>query len=98
MKRVREKVRDLSIPQVIIMTMVDKICPLVSNDLKTIYRNKKIKDKMQECSYLLGVPMNCIFPVKNYSEEITNNTNMDFLILMAMTNIVNFAHDYVEMQ
>ena len=53
---------------------------------------------MQECSDKLGVPMNCIFPVKNYSEEVTNDLQLDVLILMAMTNIIMFANDYVEEQ
>ncbi|XP_066518428.1 interferon-induced protein 44-like [Hoplias malabaricus] len=98
MKQVREKARNLEIPQVVIMSKVDNICPLVSEDLKSIYTSRKIKEKMQECSYRLGVPMNCIFPVKNYYEEITNVLEVDILILMATTNIVQFAKDYVEDQ
>ncbi|XP_036419341.1 interferon-induced protein 44-like isoform X2 [Colossoma macropomum] len=96
MRKVREKARDLEIPQVVIMTRVDLICKLVSKDLKMIYRSKKIKDKIEECSNRLGVTKNYIFPVKMYSEEITTNSNVDILILMAMTNIVNFANDFVE--
>ncbi|KAL7845590.1 hypothetical protein AOLI_G00237820 [Acnodon oligacanthus] len=65
-------------------------------DLKMIYRSKKIRDKIEECSNTLGVTKNYIFPVKNYSEEITTNTGVDILILMAVTNIVNFANDFVE--
>ncbi|XP_076839170.1 interferon-induced protein 44-like isoform X2 [Brachyhypopomus gauderio] len=98
LKTVREKARDLEIPQVIIMSMVDKTCPIVQEDLSKIYRSMKIKEKMQECSYRLGIPMNCIFPVQNYHEQITNNTNMDILLLMAITKIIDFANDYVEDQ
>lgn len=39
--------------------------------------------------------MRHIFPVKNYHEEITTNTEMDILILTSVTNIVNFASDFV---
>ncbi|XP_036413175.1 interferon-induced protein 44-like [Colossoma macropomum] len=98
MRTVREKARNLDIPQVVIMSMVDKACPLVQEDLKKIYTSKKIKEKMQECSDKLGVPMNCIFPVKNYHEEVTNDLQLDVLILMAMTNIIMFANDFVEEQ
>lgn len=52
--------------------------------------------QMQECSNKLGVPMNCIFPVKNYHEENNLDPNMDSLILDALKNVVNFANDYVE--
>ncbi|XP_036413176.1 interferon-induced protein 44-like [Colossoma macropomum] len=98
MKTVRERARNLDIPQVVIMPMVDTACPLVHEDLKKIYTSKKIKEKMQECSNRLGVPMNCIFPVKNYNEEVTNDLHLDVLILMALTNIIMFANDYVEEQ
>ncbi|KAK3530690.1 hypothetical protein QTP86_032195, partial [Hemibagrus guttatus] len=54
--------------------------------------------RMEECCHRLGVPMNCIFPVLNYHEQITNDLNMDLLILMVMTNIIQFANDYVEDQ
>ncbi|KAL7852856.1 hypothetical protein SRHO_G00186410 [Serrasalmus rhombeus] len=97
-KKVREKARDFGIPQVTIMTMVDEACPLVKDDLEKIYTSKKIKEKMQECSNKLGVPMNCIYPVKNYHEKITNELNADILILMAVADIISFANDYIEDQ
>ncbi|KAK3511101.1 hypothetical protein QTP70_030306 [Hemibagrus guttatus] len=97
MRDVRKKASDLEIPQVVIMTMVDKVCPLVKN-LSKIYTSRKVKEKMEECCHRLGVPMNCILPVLNYHEQITNDLNMDLLILMAMTNIIQFANDYVEDQ
>ena len=39
--------------------------------------------------------MNCIFPVKNYHEESSVDEKVDFLILDALHNIVDFANDYV---
>ncbi|KAF4074845.1 hypothetical protein AMELA_G00228080 [Ameiurus melas] len=98
MRAVREKARDLGIPQVVVMTLVDRACPLVQEDLSKIYISRKIKEKMKECSDRLGVPMNCIFPVQNYHEQVTNELNMDLLILMAMSDIIRFANDYVEDQ
>ncbi|XP_053333395.1 interferon-induced protein 44-like isoform X2 [Clarias gariepinus] len=98
MRAVREKARDLGIPQIVVMSMVDKACPLVIENLSKIYTSRKIKEKMKECSDKLGVPMNCIYPVQNYHEQITNDLHMDILIFMAMTDIVRFANDYVEDQ
>ncbi|XP_048053801.1 interferon-induced protein 44 isoform X2 [Megalobrama amblycephala] len=98
MREVREKARDLGIPQAIVMTKVDEACPLVKKDLKKIYTSKKIKQKMEECSNKLGVPVSCIYPVKNYHEENNTNTTADILILDALKNILNFANDYVEDQ
>ncbi|RXN11788.1 interferon-induced 44-like protein [Labeo rohita] len=81
------------IPQVIIMTKVDEACPLVKNDLKKVYTSKKIKEKMHFCSEMIGVPMNCIFPVKNYHDEIDTDDDVDVLVLKAFDQIVNFAHE-----
>ncbi|XP_017312866.1 uncharacterized protein LOC108258622 isoform X2 [Ictalurus punctatus] len=96
MKQVLKKGHELGIPVVVIVSKVDEGCPIVKENLKMIYRSKKIKESMKECNVKLGVPLNYIFPVKNYHEEINNNAEIDILILMAVTNIVNFANDFVE--
>ncbi|XP_058236010.1 interferon-induced protein 44-like isoform X2 [Hemibagrus wyckioides] len=70
MKKIRQAATHLNMPQVIIMTRADLACPLVQQDIRKIYSSKKIKEKMEVCSNLLGIPMNYIFPVKNYHEEI----------------------------
>ncbi|XP_067298254.1 interferon-induced protein 44-like isoform X2 [Pseudorasbora parva] len=88
---IRQSISDNGIPQVIVMTKVDEACPLVKNDLKKVYLSKKIKEKMELCSLKLGVPMSNIFPVKNYSEEIDTDDNVDVLILKAFDQIVRFA-------
>ncbi|XP_034156229.2 interferon-induced protein 44-like [Pangasianodon hypophthalmus] len=96
MKDVREKASDLGIPQVVILTHIDELCPLVQKNLRDVYISKKIKEKMSACSDLLGIPMNCIFPVKNYHEESDTNNDADVLVLLALRQIFNFANDYVE--
>ncbi|XP_076140375.1 uncharacterized protein LOC143123112 isoform X1 [Alosa pseudoharengus] len=96
MQAIREAATDMDIPQAIIMTMVDKACPVVKEDLRKIYLSKRIKQNMQECSNRLGVPMNCIFPVKNYHEETDLDQEMDCLILTALRRIVHFSHEYID--
>nr|XP_055061936.1 interferon-induced protein 44-like [Misgurnus anguillicaudatus] len=98
MRNIRLKARDFGIPQAMIVTKVDEACPEVQKNIKNIYSSRKIKQKMEECCQRLGVPMSYIYPVKNYHEEQTTNTEMDILILQAMLNIVNFAKDYVDDQ
>ncbi|XP_073698770.1 interferon-induced protein 44 [Garra rufa] len=98
LRKVRQKARDFGTPQVVIMTMVDEACPLIKGNIEKVYTSKKIKEKVEECSVRLGVPVNCIFPVKNYHEEDPGDTKMDILILKALLNIVNFANDYVQDQ
>ncbi|KAI5090246.1 interferon-induced protein 44 isoform X3 [Silurus meridionalis] len=93
LRMIREEASKYNLPQVIIMTNVDRACPLVQKDLRKIYTSKKIKEKMQECSNLLGVPMCNIFPVKNYHDEVDTDNYIDVLILKALDQIVNLAND-----
>ncbi|XP_076857452.1 interferon-induced protein 44-like isoform X2 [Brachyhypopomus gauderio] len=95
MKKVREAASGMGIPQVVFMTRVDLACPMTKGNLKNIYRSRKIKEIMNTCSNLLGVPMNCIFPVKNYHDEIHVKEDINCLMLDALTQIVHWAHDFV---
>ncbi|RXN24133.1 interferon-induced 44-like protein [Labeo rohita] len=96
LKIIRQRISDKGIPQVIVMTKVDEACPLVKNDLRKIYKSKKIKEKMDLCSAKVGVPMSHIFPVKNYHDEIETNNDIDILILKALEQIVQIANDRLE--
>ncbi len=53
--------------------------------------------QIEEFSADVGIPMNCIFPVKNYSSEIDPSDDTDSLILSTMSGILNFAEDYILM-
>ncbi|XP_028841462.1 interferon-induced protein 44-like [Denticeps clupeoides] len=94
MRSIREQASDMGIPQVVVMTKPDMACQVVKSDLRKIYYSMKIKEKMQECSNRLGVPMNCIFPVKNYHEVTELVLEVDVLILKALSTIIHFANDY----
>nr|XP_055062343.1 interferon-induced protein 44-like [Misgurnus anguillicaudatus] len=96
LKIIRSRIKDGGIPQVIVMTKVDEACPLVKNDLRKVYHSKKIKEKMQMCSDLIGVPMCNIFPLKNYHEEMDTNPDVDVLILKALDQIVYLANDRLD--
>ncbi|XP_076857465.1 interferon-induced protein 44-like isoform X2 [Brachyhypopomus gauderio] len=95
MKKVREAARTMGILQVVFMTDVDLACPLIKDSLRYIYRSRKIKENMQKCSNLLGVPVNCIFPVKNYHEETDLNEDTNCLMLDALKRIIPSAQEYV---
>lgn len=95
LKFIRHKISAQEIPQVVIMTKVDEICPLVKNNLRKIYTSKKIKEKMEMCSIKLGVPVSSIFPVKNYHNEIDTDDDVDVLILKALDQIVYVANEHL---
>ncbi|KAK2906925.1 hypothetical protein Q8A67_005910 [Cirrhinus molitorella] len=48
---------------------------------------------VQEVSSRLGVPVSCVLPVKNYSQELELELNCDVLLLTALQQMLNFADD-----
>uniref|UniRef100_A0A3B3DVB7 G domain-containing protein n=1 Tax=Oryzias melastigma TaxID=30732 RepID=A0A3B3DVB7_ORYME len=82
LKAIRRTV-NLMIPQLLLLTKVDEACALVREDVRNVYRSGYIKE--------LGVPLSCIIPVKNYSEELELDTNTDILLLSAVVQMLRFV-------
>ncbi|XP_040926497.2 interferon-induced protein 44-like [Betta splendens] len=93
---IRRKVNLMGIPQLILLTKVDEACPLVKEDVKNVYKSIYIKEMMQEVSERLGVPLSCVVPVKNYSEELELNPDCDILLLSAVIQMLRFADNYFD--
>ncbi|XP_043079852.1 LOW QUALITY PROTEIN: interferon-induced protein 44-like [Puntigrus tetrazona] len=91
---IRSQINSLAIPQIALMTKVDETCPHVQKDLQSLYASSYIKSKVQEVSSRLGVPVSCVLPVKNYSQEL--ELNCDVLLLSALQQMLRFADDYLD--
>uniref|UniRef100_A0A3Q2T1R9 Interferon-induced protein 44-like n=1 Tax=Fundulus heteroclitus TaxID=8078 RepID=A0A3Q2T1R9_FUNHE len=96
MKNVRETASNLKIPQMAMMTHIDEACGETEKDLKNVYKSKHLKKKMADFSAAVGIPMNCVFPVKNYSHEIDLNDDTDTVILSALRKMIDFGDDFIE--
>ncbi|XP_041955665.1 interferon-induced protein 44-like [Alosa sapidissima] len=81
------------IPQVVLLTKVDVACPHVKENIKQIYKSRAIFHKAQACSNAFGVPMSCIFPVKNYDKEKQLDPDVDAVLLFTLREILSFAND-----
>ncbi|XP_016137715.1 interferon-induced protein 44-like [Sinocyclocheilus grahami] len=95
---IRKKVNSMGIAQIVLMTKVDEACPRVEENLQSLYVSSYIKSKVQEVSSRLGVPVSCVLPVKNYSQELELELelNCDVLLLTALQQMLNFADDYLD--
>lgn len=96
MRGVREAAGDLGIPQMMMITKIDEACDETEKDLRNVYKSKYLKKKMKDFSSAVGIPMNCIFPVKNYNEEIDLNDDVDTLILSALRRMIDFGDDFID--
>ncbi|KAM8748583.1 interferon-induced protein 44-like [Acanthopagrus schlegelii] len=95
MADIREEASDLGIPQMAIMTNIDEACGETEKNLRNVYKSKHVKKKMKDFSATVGIPMNCIFPIKNYSKEIDINDDVDSLILSALRCMIDFGDDFI---
>ncbi|XP_051238772.1 interferon-induced protein 44-like [Dicentrarchus labrax] len=95
---IRKKTNQLGLPQILLMTKVDEACPLVAEDIKNVYRSVYIQTKARELSESLGIPLSCVLPVKNYSEELDLDQETDILLLAAVQHMLNYADSFFENQ
>ncbi|XP_054474078.1 interferon-induced protein 44-like [Anoplopoma fimbria] len=94
---IREEASDLELPQVAIFTKIDVLCPEIKKDVRNVYKSKELKKTMEKFSKEVGIPMNCIFAVKNYHEEVKLNNDTDALILSTLSCIINSGNDFLQM-
>jgi len=84
------------IPQVILLTKVDKLDEKIAQDASSIFSSWKAERMVQKLSKTFGLPENHVLPVKNYNKEIMLDVGVDILALMALRQMLYFSEDHLE--
>uniref|UniRef100_UPI00358E32B4 interferon-induced protein 44-like n=1 Tax=Myxine glutinosa TaxID=7769 RepID=UPI00358E32B4 len=95
-KNVRQHISNEGIPQVAILTHCEEACAEVGKDVTNVYKSKYINEKSNDFKHKLGIPLNTIFPVKNYATTAETDTNMDILLLSPFKHMLDFAGDFIK--
>ncbi|XP_035772202.1 uncharacterized protein LOC118455981 [Neolamprologus brichardi] len=90
---VRDEATELEIPQVAIFTKIDEAFPEINHDVTNVYRSKSLQERIELFSKRVGIPINFIFPVKNYHSERELNPDIDAIIMNAMRHIIDIGND-----
>ncbi|XP_051797487.1 interferon-induced protein 44-like, partial [Acanthochromis polyacanthus] len=95
MREVRRAASEMGIPQLVLITKIDEACPKVRRNIKYAYWSKFLKEQVDKFICLLGMPLNCVFLVKNYHSETRISDDIDALILVALRQIISFGEDFL---
>ncbi|XP_008327945.1 interferon-induced protein 44-like isoform X3 [Cynoglossus semilaevis] len=95
MREVRLAASEMGIPQLAILTKVDEACSHVQKNINNIYKSKFLKEQVDNFHVLLGIPLNCIFLVKNYSTELELNKVTNATVLAALRQMLSFGEDFL---
>ncbi|XP_029683550.1 interferon-induced protein 44-like [Takifugu rubripes] len=92
---IRQRVTSMNIPQLVLMTKVDRADPSVIKDIRKVDQSEIIREKAEQLAALLGDTS--IFPVKNYvPNELELNNNCDVLLLTAVYEMLRLADNCMD--
>ncbi|XP_014855102.1 PREDICTED: interferon-induced protein 44-like isoform X1 [Poecilia mexicana] len=94
-QEIRDEATELGIPHVAILSKIDEACPEIREDIKNVCHSRTLQQKIQLLSKLVGIPENCIFPIKNYHCEKKLNHETDALILNTLRSLIEIGEEYL---
>ncbi|XP_053383550.1 interferon-induced protein 44-like [Mercenaria mercenaria] len=95
MKGLRGLMNQKRIPQIILLTKIDKLCKEVEKNVSCVYHSPTVKQAIEKASQILGLPRAHVLPVKNYEDEAELDDNIDILALLALRKMLHFTEDFM---
>lgn len=102
---IQKQIKDLQVrvnyrglPQAVLLTNIDKICPDVDDDVTNTFTSTAVCEAVNKAAEITGLSRDHVFPVKNYESERTLKTPMDILLMEALKQCLDFADEYMDEQ
>ncbi|XP_062573345.1 interferon-induced protein 44-like [Saccostrea cucullata] len=98
LKDFKTMVVDRGIPQLVLLTKMDKVCVFVEKDISNMFVSEVVEGLVNKAADVIGIPRSHVLPEKNYEKETLLNTNVNILALGALRQALLFADDFLENQ
>nr|XP_034306893.1 interferon-induced protein 44-like isoform X3 [Crassostrea gigas] len=98
LKKIKRKVVDRSIPHLVFLTKIDRICKLVEKGVSKTFISRVVEDAVNNAAEIIALPRSQVLPVKNFEKETTLNTDINILAMTALRKSLVFADDFLENQ
>ncbi|XP_076099527.1 interferon-induced protein 44-like [Mytilus galloprovincialis] len=95
MKNLQLRMNQRGIPQVVLLTKIDKVCEATAEDISQVFYSPVIQETVDRVSQIMGLPRSHILPIKNYESEMELNENVNILALLTLQQVLHFADDYM---
>ncbi|XP_048258954.1 interferon-induced protein 44-like isoform X2 [Haliotis rufescens] len=94
-KAVQHRVNVQGLPQVVLLTKVDKACEVVNKDMSQLFLSAAIRGLVEKTAELFGLPRSHVYPVKNYEDELVLDDNVTLPALTSLVQMTRFADDFL---
>ncbi|XP_078341221.1 interferon-induced protein 44-like [Crassostrea virginica] len=97
-KDIRIKLNHRGLPQIVVLTKLDKICSNVNDDVTNTFTSSAVRDAVNKVANITGLPRSHVLPVKNYENETKLKTEINILLFYALRKCLDFADDFIDEQ
>ncbi|XP_060565575.1 interferon-induced protein 44-like [Ruditapes philippinarum] len=91
--QLQDNLRLEDIPRTLILTQADRLCDQVRENIKNMFRSKKIEKAVRTASEIFHIDQASIHPVVNYEVDYTLTPENNIPLLLALKQSLKYAND-----